>query len=184
MMNLTDERRKAVIARTFALLKGRTDDEALEAVACLLVKMFHLDTEAMAAMWKEALESAGEPLLWSVMTACRHHTRTYRLVQIVLQDPYLKDRIFASAPEPRTACYIVRFLVERGALDAADACLQTLHASRCRTDGWYAVMDRILETPLKNMTAERLDLLEKWCAKAGTDEERARLGMRLVASIS
>lgn len=186
-MKMNNEKKKEVLLKNFEIVNKNFGENG-ESLANIVNKMFCIDSEMAFNMW-EYLVKKYENELKSCY--CEYLTEEiYRnsrstigdgiMDSSILSRPLLKRALFSLAYDvDRSSCIIVTHKIEQNEIQTVNELLQLLYDNPNIKQNWYRIMSDVLPYS-RNMDNEMYELLDMWCDKVESEEERAKLSIKML----
>ena len=190
-MKISNEKKKEILLKNFEIIKDNYVDNR-STLSDAVVKMFKIDIDTAVDMWSYLLTKHSSHikgrdswcLTGSVVYEGGKVLGKAKMGEIILCNPVLKKAIFSQTCHDIYIVVddIIRIKIETNDLQEADELLSMVYKNKYRDSSWYKIMDEIVREDME-ITEEAYDLLDMWCDKVESKEERAKLSIKMLEFI-
>lgn len=187
-MKMNNEKKKEVLLKNFEIIDKNFAENG-KSLSQIVIKMFALDSETAFNMWEHLIKKYESELngwfsgyLTEDIYMDGSNSIGYgKMDSTILNSPNLKKAIFSlTSRVDRPATFIIEHTIEKNELTLANELMQLLYENYNKDMNWYKIMDRILTYTDKNISNEAYELLEIWCDKVESEEEKAKLSIKML----
>lgn len=187
-MKMNNEKKKEVLLKNFEIIDKNFAENG-ESLSQIVIKMFGLDSETAFKMWEHLIKKYeselngwfSEYLTDDIYMHGANSIGYGKMDSIILNTPSLKKAIFSLTNRvDRPATFIIEHTIEKNELTLTNELMQLLYENYNKDISWYETMNRILTYTDKNISNEAYELLDIWCDKVESEEERAKLSIKML----
>ncbi|MDY4654843.1 MAG: hypothetical protein SO386_01210 [Eubacteriales bacterium] len=192
-MKISSEKKRETLMKNFEIIKDNYEDNG-NSLSSVVSKMFKIDLDMGIDMWTYLLtkheakvkDDDSYCITGSIIYHLKETVGKERMCEIVLGNPVLKKCIFSYTGDSIEYAVgdIIQRKIETDELQVADELLNMVYKNKYRNSSWYEVMDDILDgADEMEISEEAYDLLESWCDRVKSKEERAKLSIKMLEFI-
>ena len=187
-MRMDNEKKKEILLKNFEIINKNFGENG-RAMREVILKMFPIDLDTALDMWKYLIkEYEGEVkngdswcLTGGIYFDGAKIIGSGKMDNIVLATPELKRAIFSLAESVNlSATIIIRNAIENNNSQLANELLQLLYDNPYKEKSWYYIMDEIMPYSDSDISEDVYELMEMWCDKVESEEERAELRIKML----